>query len=136
MIVGPSDGIAGTSSRTIVISGWRWSSLRPVDCRSSISNRDGVREGYDCRQLREARLASEQRAKGLLLLLDAISETATEEELRADSRAVKVQGGTTVDLAGVPALVTYAAIWPHLRRVDIATSAGRATIDVEIAVME
>jgi hypothetical protein len=33
-------------------------------------------------ELREARLASEQRARGLLLLLDAIAETATEEEVK------------------------------------------------------
>jgi prophage antirepressor-like protein len=33
-------------------------------------------------ETREARLASEQRARGLLLLLDAIAETATEEEMK------------------------------------------------------
>jgi hypothetical protein len=33
-------------------------------------------------ETREARLASEQRARGLLLLLDAIAETATEDEVK------------------------------------------------------
>ena len=65
-----------------------------------------------------------------LVVAVAVRAAVRQPSVRVSGREV------TVDLAAVPALVPYAAIWPHLRRLDIATSAGRVTIDVEIAVME
>ena len=41
-----------------------------------------------------------------------------------------------VDLGRVPALQPYAAFWPHVRRVDIATAPGRLHVDVEVLVTE
>jgi hypothetical protein len=41
-----------------------------------------------------------------------------------------------VEIAAVPALAPYAAIWPHVRRVHIETAPARARVDVEILVGE